>query len=77
MQRVVVRAAVDLVPPPLRERLGLASRFTAPERLLLRALAQVADRATFPTSPAAQACVRMGLPVDHLRPVSEPQAPVR
>ena len=68
MQRVVTRAAVDLLPPPMRARLGLARRprLLSPERLLLRALARLADGAAFPTSPAAQACVRLGLPADYL-----------
>ena len=68
MQGVVVRAAVDLLPPALRVRLGLSGsgRLSTPERLLLRALASAADRAVFPTSPAAQACLRLGLPADYL-----------
>jgi uncharacterized protein (DUF2236 family) len=68
MQRVVVRAAVDLLPPHLRVQLGLSTRgrLTMAERLALRTLARAADRAVFPTGPAAQACVRMGLPADYL-----------
>lgn len=68
VQGCVVRAAVDLLPPDLRLRLGLASypRLSWPERALLRTLARAADRATFETSPAAQACLRLGLPADHL-----------
>ncbi len=64
IQHVVVRAAVDLLPPDLRRDLGLHRRryLTTPERLMLRAFAFAADRASFPTSPAAQARVRMGLP---------------
>ena len=68
MQAVVVRAAVDLLPPHLRVQLGLSGRgrLLMAERLLLRALARAADRAVFPGSPAAQACVRLGLPADYL-----------
>lgn len=68
IQHIVVRAAVDLLPPDLRAQLGLARRtpLRPHERLLLRTFAQVADRATFPGSPAAQACVRLGLPADAL-----------
>ena len=66
VQRTVVRAAVDLLPPDLRAALGLRGRLLAPERLLLRALARTADAAVFPGSPAAQACVRLGLPADYL-----------
>jgi uncharacterized protein (DUF2236 family) len=68
MQRVVVRAAVDLLPPHLRVQLGLSGRgrLTVAERLALRMLARAADRAVFPTGPAAQACLRLGLPADYL-----------
>ena len=67
-QGIVVRAAVDLLPPDLRTRLGLngRGRLLGPERLLLQALAKTADRAVFAGSPAAQACVRLGLPADYL-----------
>lgn len=63
IQHVVVRAAVDLLPPDLRRALGLdgRARLTMPERLMLRAFAFAADRAAFPGSPAAQARVRLGL----------------
>lgn len=68
IQHMVVRAAVDLLQPELRAQLGLARRpsLRPHERLMLRAFAQVADRATFPGSPAAQACIRLGLPADAL-----------
>ncbi len=67
-QGTVVRAAVDLLPPDLRARLGLADwpRLSTPERLFLRTLARAADGAVFPTSPAAQACRRLDLPLDYL-----------
>lgn len=68
LQHLIVRAAADLLSAPLRERLGLerVPRPSRPERLLLRTLARTADRVVFRTSPAAQACVRLGLPTDHL-----------
>lgn len=67
-QGTVVRAAVDLLPSDMRIRLGLSTwpRLSMPERLFLRTLARAADGAVFPTSPAAQACRRLGLPLDHL-----------
>ncbi len=66
MQRVAVRAAVDLVPPGLRRQLGLAGqpRPRPGERALLKALAQLAERTHLPSSPAAQALRRMGLSSD-------------
>lgn len=80
MQQLVVHAAVDLLPPDLRARLGLANRrrLLPHERLLLRTLARAADRTVFPNSPAAQACLRLGLPADHIvRNVDGRRAPVQ
>ena len=70
IQHIVVRAAVDLLPPDLRARLGLSHRppLRPHERLMLRTFAKVADRAVFPSSPAAQACTRLGLPANALVP---------
>lgn len=68
VQHSVVRAAVDLLPPVLQRELGIAhlGRLGLVERAVLRTLALAADRATFRTSPAAQACLRLGLPADYL-----------
>jgi uncharacterized protein (DUF2236 family) len=57
LQGIVVRAAVDLLPPPLRTRLGLdgEARLRTRERLLLQGLARAADRIELPSSAAAQA----------------------
>lgn len=68
VQPIVVRAAVDLLPSDLRDTLGLArsGRLSALERLLLETLARAADRAAFREGPAAQACLRLGLPADYL-----------
>jgi len=70
LQHVIVRAAVDLLPKVARDRLRLArhGRLTAPEAALLRTLGETLDRARFDSSPAAQACVRLGLPADYLVP---------
>lgn len=69
-QQLVVRAAVDLLPVPVRDRLRLArhGRLTFAERAALRALGGTLDHAHFAASPAAQACVRLGLPADYLVP---------
>lgn len=68
MQHLIVRAAVDLLPETIRNTLALGpyGGLAGPERLLLRALARMAETARFPTSPAAQACRRLGLPGDYL-----------
>jgi len=68
MQHVAIRAAVDLLPASLRARLRLErhGRLTFAEGAMLRTLGATLDAAHFPTSPAARACVRLGLPADYL-----------
>ncbi|MES2097135.1 MAG: oxygenase MpaB family protein [Pseudomonadota bacterium] len=67
VQRLLVGAAVDMLPPALIERLGLTDRkLNRGERLLVRTAARAADRIVLKNAPPAQACVRMGLPVDAL-----------
>jgi uncharacterized protein (DUF2236 family) len=66
LQRLVVRSAIDLVPEQLRSRMGLASKLSAAERSLVRMLATTAGKVHVPTSPWAQAFVRLGLPADSL-----------
>ena len=68
LQRVLVRAAVELVPPHLRVRIGLddAWRLARWERTLVRAAARAVDRVRLGTHPAVHACRRLGLPDDHL-----------
>ncbi len=68
LQHSLIRAAVDLLPAPERERLRLGRhgglRFG--EAALLRSAARMLDRVAVPSSPSAQACVRVGLPHDWL-----------
>ena len=68
MQRMMVRAAVDLIPDWIRECLGLtASHGLRPgQALLVRLAGAAADRILLPESPAAQSCLRLGFPVTHL-----------
>ena len=68
MQRLLIRAAVDLVPDWIRERLGLTAAFglRSWQRPLVRIVGMLADRVMLRSSPAVQSCVRLGLPVDHL-----------
>ena len=67
-QRLLVRAAVDLVPGWARDWLGLApgQGLRSWERPLVRSLGALADRVVLRDGPAAQACLRLGLPADHL-----------
>jgi uncharacterized protein (DUF2236 family) len=68
MQPVLVRAAVDILPPWLRDRLGLGPSYGLRiyERPIARLAGALADRIVLPDSPASQACVRLGLPINHL-----------
>jgi uncharacterized protein (DUF2236 family) len=63
----LVRAAVDIVPEPVRDRLRLNGRGLRPgEAALVRAAGAAADRVVIPSSPVAQACRRLGLPEDYV-----------
>ncbi|HTU13263.1 MAG TPA: oxygenase MpaB family protein [Allosphingosinicella sp.] len=66
-QRLLVRAAVDILPDWARARLGLQRKRLRPwQRALVRFAARKADRVLIRSSPAVQACRRMGLPDDYL-----------
>jgi uncharacterized protein (DUF2236 family) len=68
LQRLLVRAAVDLIPGPIRTRLGLTIGFglSAWQRPVAKLAGGLADRIILPQSPAAQACLRLGYPVARL-----------
>ncbi|WP_420225125.1 oxygenase MpaB family protein [Pigmentiphaga litoralis] len=68
LQSVMVRAAIDLVPAPVRHTLQLGSRagLRPGERWLVTRIAKAADRFPLRSSPAVQACRRLGLPDDYL-----------
>jgi uncharacterized protein (DUF2236 family) len=67
LQPSLLRAAIDIVPADLRIRLGLERLgLRAWDRPLVRAAARAADRLVLDSSPAVQACRRLGLPADHL-----------
>lgn len=70
IQRTLVRAAVDVVPSPIRNALGLAPKFGLRpfERPIVERLARRGERYLLRSSPAAQACRRLGLPEDYLYP---------
>ena len=67
-QGLFVRAAVDLVPRDVREVLGLDRRYGLRplEARLVRRMARRADRIMLRSSPAVQACIRVGLPAGYL-----------
>ena len=68
VQWLLIRAAVDLTPGWVRERLGLDDRFglRSWQRPLVRLLGALADRVVLPFSPAVQSCRRLGLPAGTL-----------
>jgi uncharacterized protein (DUF2236 family) len=68
LQPMLVRAAVDLIPPWIRDCLGLdpSHGLKAAERLLVRFAGALSDRIVLPDSPPAQSCLRLGLPKAYL-----------
>jgi uncharacterized protein (DUF2236 family) len=68
LQHVLVRAAVDLIPGWIRACLGLTSKhgLSPHEKPLVKLAGAMADRIVLSASPAAQACIRLGLPIAHL-----------
>jgi uncharacterized protein (DUF2236 family) len=68
MQGMLVRAAVDMIPDWIRERLGLTDYYglRARDRWIVRMAGAVSDRIVLAESPAVQSCLRLGLPATHL-----------
>lgn len=68
MQGMLLRAAVEILPGWVRERLGLTARYGLRpwEAPLVRAAARFSDRLMLPSSPPVQSCLRLGLPADYL-----------
>lgn len=68
LQRILIKAAVDILPHWLRERLGLGKvwSLTPLERLIVKALARTSEKIVLLSSPAVQSCRRLGLPDDFL-----------
>ncbi len=67
LQPLLVGAAVEIVPAPLRERLGLARDGLAFwQQGLVRGASRLADRLLIESHPSVQACRRLGLPDDYL-----------
>jgi uncharacterized protein (DUF2236 family) len=68
IQRLMIRAAIDIVPGWVRKRLGLNGEWELRpwERHVVRHSGAAADRVLVRAGPAAQACRRLGLPEDYL-----------
>lgn len=68
LQGLFLRAAVEIVPPTVRERLGLDKAYgLAPWQAgLVRGAVRAAERLFLPGAPPVRAAIRMGLPPDHL-----------
>jgi uncharacterized protein (DUF2236 family) len=67
LQKLLVSAAIDLLPPRLAARLGLVGKGLRPwQRASIRALARVSGRLPLAGSPPVEAARRLGLPADHL-----------
>lgn len=68
LQRLMVRAAVEITPGWARELLGLGTRLglRRGEETLLRAMGALSERFVIEDAPPAQACRRLGLPANYL-----------
>jgi uncharacterized protein (DUF2236 family) len=68
LHRALARGAVSILPPLIRERLGLGRAYdlTLLDRLALKLAGAVAERTPDLKSPPCQASVRLGLPGDFL-----------
>ncbi len=67
VQRLLVRAAMEVVPGWVRGRLGLTTaRGLGGWKPLVRRLGGLSDRVVLRSGPAAQSCLRLGLPADTL-----------
>lgn len=66
IHKALARAAVDILPPVVRQKLGLGREWdlSAPERLLVKVVGRMADRKIDSEHPAYQAAIRLGLPGD-------------
>ncbi len=68
LQGMLVRAAVEIVPAEIRACLGLTSQYglSRSERRIIEVAGSLADKVVLAESPAAQSCVRLGLPTQYL-----------
>ncbi len=68
LQRVLLKAAVEILPAWIRARLGLGSGWglNSFELALVRTVAKGSDRLILPSLPAVQSCRRLNLPDTYL-----------
>ena len=68
LHRALARASVSLLPPIVRRKLALGSKYdlTATDRLALKAAGKLADRIPVPGSAPCEASQRLGLPANFL-----------
>ncbi len=68
MQGMLVRAAVDMIPDWIRERLGLTSSYglRGRERWFVKCPELCRIESFCRKAPRRQSCVRLGLPITHL-----------
>lgn len=66
LQQMLVRAAVALVPEPVRLCLGLQNELSSAERRLVQLLGRVGEHLVLTSAPPALACRRLGLPANYL-----------
>ena len=68
LQALLLRAAVDLLPDWVRLRLGLTEQHALRrrERWMVNLAGALADRIVLKEGPAAQSCIRLGLPATYL-----------
>src|SRR5690606_19130374 len=68
LQTMLIKAAVDILPEWVRERLGLGQQWSLNrlERGVVKLAARANDRVVLPALPAVQACRRLGLADDYL-----------
>ncbi len=68
VQRAIAHAAIEILPPLVREKLALSEAYnlTRTQGQIVKALAVLADHIPNRSSPAAQACQRLGLPASYL-----------
>jgi uncharacterized protein (DUF2236 family) len=68
VRKYIACAAVDILPPAVRERLQLGKEFDLSPlgRLVVKGFAKLADIIPNKQGPAAQACERLGLPRNFL-----------
>jgi uncharacterized protein (DUF2236 family) len=68
IQPLLMRAAIEILPQWVRDRLGLADRYCLRpyERWLVKSVGGLGDRIVLSESPAVQSCLRLGLPPTHL-----------